>query len=64
MKFLLGSREIEETLPAGTDLRVFSEKSPMGAALLGHKEGETVTYAAPNGNEMSAKIISVTPFQG
>ncbi|MDO5750290.1 MAG: transcription elongation factor GreA [Rothia sp. (in: high G+C Gram-positive bacteria)] len=64
MKFLLGSREIEETLPAGSDLRVFSEKSPMGAALLGHKEGETVTYAAPNGNEMSAKIISVTPFQG
>ena len=33
LKFLLGSREIEDTLPAGSDLKVFSEKSPLGAAL-------------------------------
>ena len=55
MKFLLGSR---------SDLKVFSEKSPMGAAILGHKQGEEVTYQAPNGNDLVAKIISVTPFQG
>ena len=35
MKFLLGSREVESTLPEGSDLKVFSEKSPMGAAILG-----------------------------
>ena len=35
LKFLLGSREIEDTLPAGTDLKVFSEKSPLGAAIMG-----------------------------
>lgn len=43
---------------------MFSEKSPMGAAILGHKQGEEVTYQAPNGNDLVAKIISVTPFQG
>ena len=64
MKFLLGSREVESTLPEGSDLKVFSEKSPMGAAILGHKQGEEVTYQAPNGNDLVAKIISVTPFQG
>ena len=64
MKFLLGSREIEETLPANSDLNVFSEKSPMGAAILGAKEGDEVTYLAPNGKELTAKIVSVKPFQG
>ena len=64
MKFLLGSREIEETLPANSDLKVFSEKSPMGAAILGAKEGDEVTYLAPNGKELTAKIVSVKPFQG
>lgn len=62
LKFLLGSREIEDTLPAGTDLKVFSEKSPLGAAILGAKQGDTVTYEAPNGKELNAKIVSVTPY--
>ena len=39
LKFLLGSREIEDTLPAGSDLKVFSEKSPLGAAIMGAKQG-------------------------
>ncbi len=64
LKFLLGSREIEDTLPAGSDLKVFSEKSPLGAAIMGAKQGDEVTYQAPNGNDLVAKIISVTPFQG
>ena len=64
LKFLLGSREIEDTLPAGSDLKVFSEKSPLGAAIMGAKQGDEVTYTAPNGKELSAKIISATPYQG
>ena len=64
LKFLLGSREIEDTLPAGTDLKVFSEKSPLGAAIMGAKQGDEVSYTAPNGKELSAKIVSVTPYQG
>ena len=64
LKFLLGSREIEDTLPAGSDLKVFSEKSPLGAAIMGAKQGDEVTYTAPNGKELSAKIISATPYLG
>jgi transcription elongation factor GreA len=52
MKFLLGSREI-----ASEDLDVYSEKSPLGAAILGAKVGDTVTYKAPNGKEIKVAIL-------
>jgi transcription elongation factor GreA len=52
MKFLLGSREI-----ASADMDVYSEKSPLGAALLGAKVGDTVTYKAPNGKEIKVAIM-------
>ncbi len=51
MKFLLGSREI-----ASGELDVYSEKSPLGAAVMGAEIGATVTYSAPNGREMSVTI--------
>lgn len=35
---------------------VMSPTSPLGAALLGAKKGDTVTYAAPNGN-LKVKIV-------
>ncbi|MFJ3957670.1 transcription elongation factor GreA [Arthrobacter sp. NPDC090010] len=59
-KFLLGSREIA----GGSDLDVFSEKSPLGSAITGHKEGETVSYTAPNGKQITVEIISAKPFTG
>ena len=52
MKFLLGSREI-----ASENMDVYSEKSPLGAALLGAKIGDTVTYKAPNGKEIKVAIL-------
>ena len=52
MKFLLGSREI-----AADDVDVYSEKSPLGAAVLGAKVGETVTYTAPNGKAIKVAIL-------
>jgi len=52
MKFLLGSREI-----ASGDLDVYSENSPLGAAVLGVKIGETVTYTAPNGRVIEVAIL-------
>ena len=52
MKFLLGSREI-----ASGDMDVYSEKSPLGAAILGAKVGDTVTYKAPNGKEIKVAIL-------
>jgi len=57
MKFLLGSREI-----ATTDLDVYSEKSPLGAAIMGAKVGESVTYTAPNGREIKVAILEAEPF--
>ncbi|GAB3258169.1 GreA/GreB family elongation factor [Arthrobacter pigmenti] len=59
-KFVLGSREI-----AGeTDLQVFSEKSPLGAAIHGMKAGEKGTYKAPSGKDIAVEIISAKPFRG
>jgi transcription elongation factor GreA len=52
MKFLLGSREI-----SSGDLDVYSENSPLGAAVLGVKIGETVSYTAPNGRVIEVVIV-------
>jgi transcription elongation factor GreA len=58
MSFLLGSREITE----GSGLEVYSEKSPLGTAIMGKKVGESATYAAPNGKELSVKVLNATPY--
>ncbi|CAB4782639.1 unannotated protein [freshwater metagenome] len=57
MKFLLGSREI-----ASGDLDVYSEKSPLGSAVLGAKIGQTVTYTAPNGKEIKVAVLEAEQF--
>lgn len=59
MTFLLGSREIAE----GTDLDVYSERSPLGAAIVGKREGESTSYEAPNGKSVDVKITSAKPFK-
>ncbi|HET9658441.1 MAG TPA: transcription elongation factor GreA [Kineosporiaceae bacterium] len=58
MVFLLGSREVG----GDTDLDVYSEKSPLGAAVVGHKPGETTEYTAPNGRTIAVKILDARPF--
>jgi len=58
--FLLGNREIG----VGTDLDVYSEASPLGAAILGLKVGEKTSYTAPNGREIAVEIVKVDTFQG
>jgi transcription elongation factor GreA len=52
MQFLLGSREI-----ASGDLDVYSEKSPLGSAVMGAKVGDEKTYIAPNGKNITVKIL-------
>ena len=64
MKFLLGSREVAESLVGDSDLQVFSEKSPMGEAINGHKVGDEVSYEAPNGKTIKVKIKEAKPFSG
>jgi len=58
-EFLLGSREIVD---ADSDLVVYSEGSPLGAAILGHKVDDTVLYTAPNGREITVVISKVEPY--
>ena len=57
LKFLLGSREI-----ASGDIDVYSEKSPLGSAVLGAKVGETVNYSAPNGKSIQVAILEAQPY--
>lgn len=59
-KFLLGNREIA----VDSELDVYSEASPLGAAILGMKEGESGSYAAPNGKQIPVEIITVETYSG
>jgi transcription elongation factor GreA len=56
--FLLGSREVA----GDTELDVYSEKSPLGSAIMGRKIGDEVTYTAPNGREIPVKVKAAKPF--
>lgn len=58
--FLLGNREIA----AGTDYTVYSESSPMGAAILGLKVGDKTVFTAPNGKDIDVEVINVATFTG
>ncbi|WP_149202298.1 transcription elongation factor GreA [Actinotalea subterranea] len=59
MTFLVGSREVAE----GTGLDVYSDKSPLGAAIVGRSRGEKTSYTAPNGHEIAVEIHEAKPFQ-
>lgn len=52
--YLVGS--IEE---ASGDVDVVSPGSPLGAALLHHRAGDTVAYATPTGVTLRVKIVSI-----
>lgn len=58
--FLIGSREETET--AGVE--VYSAASPLGKALTGAAEGDTVEYETPTGKTMKVTLISAKPFTG
>src|SRR3954469_20122020 len=58
--FLIGSREEA----AVTALTVYSAQSPLGVALTGRKPGESVTYTAPNGNDITVEVLRAEPYTG
>ena len=60
MVFLLGSREIA----ASTDVDVYSEQSPLGAAINGKKVGAKTSYVAPNGKTFAVVIKDAKPNTG
>jgi len=57
-RFLLGNREMAD----GSDLDVYSAESPLGAAIVGLKIGESASYSAPNGKEIEVKILNVETY--
>jgi transcription elongation factor GreA len=57
MRFLLGSREV-----ASDDIEVYSEKSPLGGAINGRRVGDTASYTAPSGRQISVEILDARPF--
>ena len=59
MTFLIGSREVAD----GTDIEVFSERSPLGAAIIGCSAGDETSYEAPTGRRIPVTIHEAKPFQ-
>lgn len=59
-EFLLGARDAGE----GLGVRVYSPTAPLGKAILGAREGETVSYKTPTGSVLEVKIISAKPYEG
>ena len=59
MTFLVGSREVAE----GTGMNVYSEQSPLGAAIIGHSAGDTTSYATPTGTQITVEIHEAKPFR-
>jgi transcription elongation factor GreA len=59
--FLLGAREMEDTM---SGLKVYSPQSPLGSAIIGHKQGDAVSYQAPNGKVLEVEIVEAVPFTG
>lgn len=57
--FLLGTRGLESSNP---DLETYSTDAPLGAAIVGAKNGESRTYQTPNGNEVKVTLISAEPY--
>ena len=59
-RFLIGSREEAET--AGVE--VYSAASPLGKALTGAREGETVEYTTPTGRTVKVHLLTAEKFAG
>jgi transcription elongation factor GreA len=58
--FLIGSREEAAT----ADVEVYSAASPLGKALTGAREGDTVSYETPTGKTVQVTLLEARPFSG
>ena len=48
----------------GDGLDVYSESSPLGAAIMGLKIGDKTEYQAPNGKSIAVEILDVETYRG
>ena len=62
--FVLGSRELLGLNGGVEAANVYSPQSPLGAAILGRRPGDVVSYAAPNGRSINVTVVKVEPFRG
>lgn len=62
--FVLGSRELLGMDENVDSTNVYSPQSPLGAAILGQKVGDAVSYEAPNGRSINVTVVKVEPFPG
>ena len=60
-QFLLGSRELL-SMDSSVEIDVYSPTSPLGAAILGKKQGDEVSYEAPNGKSITVEVVDAKPF--
>ena len=58
LTFLLGSREIA----GNSNLDVYSEKSPLGKAILDLKAGDVTSFQAPSGKDVAVKVLDAKPY--
>ncbi|ALG84029.1 transcription elongation factor GreA [Gordonia phthalatica] len=56
--FLIATRE-----EGSGDIEIYSPSSPLGAALIDAKVGETRTYTVPSGAQASVTLVSAEPYQ-
>ena len=59
LTFLLGSREIA----GNSTIDVYSEKSPLGKAILDLKAGDVTTFRAPNGKDVEVTVLDAKPYE-
>ena len=59
MTYVLGSHD----LAVATDYDIVSPESPIGAAINGKKTGDTVSYTAPNGRNITVTIKEAKPLK-
>ncbi len=57
--FLIGTRGLESSNP---DLETYSTDAPLGAALVGAKEGESREYSTPNGDTVKVTLVKAEPY--
>ncbi len=60
-QFLLGSRELL-SMDSSVDIDIYSPSSPLGMAVAGKRKGDSVTYEAPNGKDITVEIVDTKPF--
>ena len=57
-EFLLGNKALEDG-----KIDVFSPESPLGAAILGAKVGDQVSYTAPTGKTLKVEVVEAKPYK-